>query len=143
AGGAGAPERARVEALARALPRSARGCRRAEIGANLPGTVGGGDLTLDLVFDGAESAAGWCEAVAAERGAREAFEGLAARVDAVHYPPPEAGLEGPGAGGRPARVRRPLLVGVGAGASGARVSRFERELAAMPDHVLAIRNWHL
>jgi len=140
AAGAGTPERERVEALARALPRRARGCRRAEVGVNLPGTLRGGELTLELVFDGAESAAGWCEAVADERGAREAFDGLAARVDAVHYAPLEAGL---GAPGLASPVKRTLLLRVEAEASASRVARFERELAAMPDHVLAIRNWHL
>jgi hypothetical protein len=40
-------------------------------------------------------------------------------------------------------VKRTLLLRVEAEAPAARVARFERELAAMPDHVLAIRNWHL
>jgi stress responsive alpha/beta barrel protein len=139
AAGSGPAQRERALAVSRALPRRARGCLRAEIGANLPGTLRGGDLTLDLVFDGAESAARWCDAACDERGAREAFEGLVARVDAVHYAPLEAGL---GAPGLASPVKRTLLLRVEPDAPAERVARFERELAAMPDHVTAIRNWH-
>ena len=139
AAGAGAAERARVEALARSLPQRARGCLRSEIGANLPGSIHGGDHTLDLVFDGAEPAARWCEAAATDRGAHEAFEGLVARIDAVHYALLEGGLDAPQIA---SPLKRTLLLRVEPGAPPERVARFERELAAMPDHVLAIRNWH-
>src|SRR5262249_32936829 len=127
-------------ALARALWGRAPGCLRGEVGANLPGTLNGGDLTLDLVFEGAASAARWCEAAASERGARETFAGLVARVDAVHYAPHEAGLATPGPA---APLKRTLLLRVEPETPPDRVARFERELAAMPDHVTAIRNWHL
>ena len=140
AAGAGPGERARIEALASSLLRRAQGCLRAEIGANLPGTLRGGDFTLDLVFDGAEPAARWCDAACDERGAREAFAGLVARIDAVHYAPFDAGE---GAPGLASPVKRTLLLRVEPEAPVERVARFERELAAMPDHVLAIRNWHL
>jgi hypothetical protein len=137
--GAGADSGARLEALARALPRCVPACLRSEIGRNLPGTWNGGDLTLDLWFGDAAGAARWLEVEWADRAARRAFDDLLAGLDAVHYSPLEGGLDAPRIA---SPVKRTLLLRVEQGAPPDRVAAFERELAAMPDHIPAIRNWH-
>lgn len=138
--GAGDAAGARLEALARALPRHVPGCLRSEIGRNLPGTLHGGDFTLDLLFADAEGAAAWLESAWCDREARSAWDALVERADAVHYELLEAGLDAPELA---SPVKRTLLLRVEPGAPRERVARFERELAAMPDHVPAIRNWQL
>ncbi len=135
--GEGAGER--LEELVRGLPRCVSGCVRSEIGRNLPGTLNGGDYTLDLLFEDAGSAARWLEGEWSDRPAQREFRELARRVDAAHYAPLEGGLDAPGIA---SPVKRTLLLRVEPGAAPERVARLERELAAMPDHVPAIRNWH-
>jgi hypothetical protein len=115
------------------------GCLRSEIGRNLPGTLHGGDFTLDLLFEDAERAAGWLESGWRDREARSAWDAVVERVDAVHYEPLEAGIDAPELA---SPVKRTLLLRVEPDVPRDRVARFERELAAMPDHVPAIRNWH-
>jgi hypothetical protein len=130
--GVGEGARARLEELARGLPRCVPGCLRSEVGRNLPGTLNGGDYTLDLVFEDA-AAPRWLRRWVGSRG-RRAW-GRARRGRRVATSP----------GGRPRRAprlrSRTLLLRVEPGRL-PRVARFERELAAMPDHIPAIRNWH-
>jgi hypothetical protein len=116
------------------------GCVRSEVGRNLPGTWNGGDFTLDLVFDLPANAVGWLEAGWSDAAVRSAWEALVGRVDCVSYLPLEGGLDAPRIA---SPVKRTLLLRVEPDAPYARVERFERELAAMPDHIPAIRNWHL
>ncbi len=138
--GAGEATRIRFEAVARALPRCAPGCLRSALGSNLPGTVNGGDYTLDLLFEDSDRAARWLSADWSDLAARAEWDAAVASVDAVHYAPLESGLDAPRIA---SPLKRTLLLRVEPSAPADRVLRFEGELAAMPDHIPAIRNWHL
>ena len=137
--GSGDAAVARLEAVAKALPRCVPGCRRSELGRNLPGTVNGGDYTLDLLFEDADRAMHWLDAEWSDPTARADWDAAVATVDAVHYAPLEGGLDAPRIA---SPIKRTLFLRVEPLAPADRVLRFERELAAMPDHIPAIRNWH-
>jgi hypothetical protein len=138
--GAGDAARIRFEAAARALPRCVPGCLRSALGSNLPGSVNGGDYTLDLLFEDSERAACWLGASWSDPAARTDWDAAVASVDAVHYAPLEGGLDAPRIA---SPLKRTLLLRVEPWAPADRALRFERELAAMPDQIPAIRNWHL
>jgi hypothetical protein len=138
--GVGEAARTRFEAVANALPRCVPGCLRSALGRNLPGTVNGGDYTLDLLFDDSERAASWLDAAWSDPASRADWDAAVSSIDAVHYAPLEGGLDAPRIA---SPLKRTLLLRVEPWAPAGQVLRFERELAAMPDHIPAIRNWHL
>jgi hypothetical protein len=133
-------ERGRLEALLRTLPQRVPGLLESEVGRNLPGTLNGGDYTLDLLFAGEEPAARWRESGWSDREAGGAWDELIRWEDAVHHEPLEGGLDAPRIA---SPVKRTLCLRVEPAAPPDRVARFEQELAAMPDHIPAIRNWSL
>jgi hypothetical protein len=125
--GVGADERSE---LGRALA-SAAGSAFSSLGANLPGTVNGGDYTWDL----ADATA------AAQIGALSApLRGLVSDYDEVALEPIAGGLRAPGIANA---IKRTLLLRVLPRAAPDAVAAFERALLAMPRHIGAIRNWCL
>src|ERR1700674_72248 len=93
------------------------------VGRHLPGSVGGGDATWDVVSP-----------TVPDPGA----DGVEV-VDAVALAPlssSHVALDGP-------RVKRTLLVRVRSGTPADIRERFEAELAAMPRHIDTIRSWAL
>jgi hypothetical protein len=103
----------------------ASGVRRSHVGAHLPGTVGGGAFTWDALVD---------DDVTAAALARPGLDVVMLET------PLAAELAEPGL--RDA-VKRTLLLRVEDGTDSGHVHRFEAELAAMPRHIPAIRNWSL
>jgi hypothetical protein len=99
--------------------------RRSHVGEHLPGTIGGGHFTWDALVGPDVTAASL------------ARPGL----DVVLLETP-LGLSVPEPGIRDA-VKRTLLLRVEDGTDPERVHRFEQELAGMPRHIGAIRNWSL
>jgi hypothetical protein len=117
--------------LARALERAAleRGATRAHVARHLPGSIGGGELTWDALFDSATAASAEPES--------GALGDAIARIDAVAVDPIATRIARPALAG----IKRTLLLRVAPGSDPARVAAFERDMLAMPDYVPAIRNW--
>jgi hypothetical protein len=102
----------------------ALGALRGHAGRHLPGSVGGGDATWDLVSDAPPGT-----------GATPGLQAL----DTVALAPlcsAHVAFDGP-------RVKRTLLLRVRPGAPPAATAQFEAELAAMPDYIPTIRSWAL
>ena len=117
-----------ADALARAGG-AAPGALRAHTAVHLPGSLGGGDLTWDVLFESAAHAA-----VAPALGALRA---QIARVDAVVVDPIRSHVAMPALAG----IKRTLLLRVAPSADPARVAAFERDMLELPHYVPAIRNW--
>lgn len=105
------------------------GVRRSHVGADIPGSWGGLGLTWDALLDD-------------HAPALEVQTSLLplGRVDAVRFRPfrgagPEPGITD--------CVKRTLLLRVRPGAPAPYVEQLEHDLAAMPAHIPAIRNWSL
>jgi len=102
------------------------------LGRNLPGSWGSGEMTLDLCFTSA-----------AHQGSTEA--GLAqlpgvVRVDRVAYQRVGGGQRAVGLQGG---IWRTLMFRVRAGCTPEQVQALERDLLRMPDYMPGIRNWQL
>ena len=119
---------------------------RAHAGVNAAGSVGGGDLTLDLLFETEDACAsllarsgplpgggvlGALDVGVADLGAH------VASADAVVIETLDAHVGRPGTLG----VKRTLLFQVNEGTPAPILANFEREMLAMPGYVPAIRNW--
>jgi Stress responsive A/B Barrel Domain len=102
------------------------GALRSHAARNLPGSIGGGDLTWDVWFESRAAAS-----------VDPPLRDLIAGIDAVIVDPIAAHVGDPALVG----VKRTLLLRVQADASRAEVEAFERDMLAMPSHVPAIRNW--
>jgi stress responsive alpha/beta barrel protein len=120
-------------AIARALDHGA-GALRSHAAPHLPGSLGGGDLTWDVLFDSTAKASAETleEQLAAVRGSVD-------RVDAVLLEPIASHVADPALAG----VKRTLFLCVRPDAAPARVEAFERDVLAMPHYIPAIRNWSL
>jgi hypothetical protein len=135
--GPGAPPRAAVEQALAALPREVPALRRSALSLPHAGSVGALDLFWDALVTG-DDALALLDAPAWRR--LLAPGGPVARVDAVALAPVWAALPEPALG---RCVKRTLLLRVHPDAPPASVARFERDLAGMPRHIGAIRNWSL
>jgi len=120
--------------------------RHVHAGVNGAGSQGGGDITLDLGFEG-DSA---CAAFLARSGPLPGLGLVAAlgeslrdlhphiaNADAVVVEPLAHRVGQPGLAG----VKRTLLLRVEPGTRAEPLAAFERDMLAMADHVPAIRNW--
>ena len=114
-------------AIARAFEPGA-GALRSHVATHLPGSLGGGDLTWDALFE---------SRAAASLG--PPMSDAIAHVDAVILDPIEAHVSDPALAG----VKRTLLLCVRPDAAPAQVAAFERDVLAMPRYIPAIRNWSL
>ena len=120
-------------AIARALDHGA-GALRSHAALHLPGSLGGGDLTWDALFDSRAQAS----ADPLENGLAALRESVD-HVDAVVMEPIAAHVADRGLAG----IKRTLLMRVQPGAAPAQVEAFERDVLAMPSYIRAIRNWSL
>ena len=133
----GAPGSER-DAVARALCREGAamaGASRSHAGAHLDLSVGGGDLTWDLLFEGGDA----IDAFVARVDAGE-LEGLPSAVARVELGVPESlggSLGRPGLKG----VKRTLWLRVEPDAPAEAVARFEAETPLLAEAIPAIRNW--
>jgi stress responsive alpha/beta barrel protein len=124
--------RAAVAELADALARAgmqAPGALRSHAAPHLPGSLGGGDLTWDVLFES--------EVLAAADPALGALQAEIARVDAVVVAPIRRYVAKPALAG----IKRTLLLRASPSADPARVAAFERDMLELPRYVPAIRNW--
>jgi hypothetical protein len=106
----------------------------ADAGRVLPGSVADADLTADLLMPDDSRPLGAIASVAELLGAGcvTAVQPLALSVVSAR----RVDLDGP-------RVKRTLALTVREGAAQRDIERFERSLAAMPDHIREIRSWSL
>jgi len=128
----GSLARAEVEQVADALARAglaAPGALRSHAALHLPGSIGGGDLTWDVLFESA--------ARAADPPALGALQASVAQVETAVVDPIQRRVAMPALAG----VKRTLLLRVSPSADPARVAAFERDMLEMPRYVPAIRNW--
>ncbi|MDR2298319.1 MAG: Dabb family protein [Comamonas sp.] len=102
------------------------------VGRNLAGSWGCGDLTVDLCF-GSADARGRAEACLAQ------LPGVA-RVDRVAYRRVGGGQRAPGLRDG---TWRTLMLRVREGRDPAQVAALEQDLLRMPAYILGIRNWQL
>ncbi len=143
--GAGDAERAALERALALQAERAPGVAAASLGRNLPGTLNGGDYTLELGSHAAGAPGAPARSEAPSAGALVAglsapLRALVAGLDEVALEPIAGGLREPGIG---AAIKRTLLLRVLPEAASADVAAFERALLAMPQHIAAIRNWSL
>ena len=98
------------------------------MGRNLEGTVGGGDYTLDLLWEST-----------ADPGVLTGLPGLE-QADRVAYTPLATGSRQPVVQNG---IFRTLLFKVLPGAAQTSVQQLERDLLAMPEYMQGIRKWSL
>jgi hypothetical protein len=118
--------------IARVLDHGA-GALRSHAARNLPGSLGGGQLTWDALFDSRADAS-----ASLEKELVALLEAIA-RIDAVVVEPIASHVADPNLAG----VKRTLLLRVRPDAAPAQIEAFERDVLAMPTHIPAIRNWSL
>jgi len=112
---------------------------RGHAGVNAAGSVGGGDLTLDLLLESEDA----CASFLARSGPLPGIGVLGAlgvhvaNADAVVVETLDAHVGRPHTVG----VKRTLLFRVNEGTAAPILANFEREMLAMPGYVPAIRNW--
>ncbi len=123
-----------VEASVARVPDAVAEVRRASLGRHLPGSMGGGEYTWDVLLDGADAGRLLASAPVAELADR------GARLDAVAFAPWHGAVPEPGIG---ACVKRTLLLRIEDGTPSAELELFERDLVGMVEHIGAIRNWAL
>lgn len=109
------------------------GARRSHLGRHYPGTVGGGQYTWDVLFDGRDPGA-----LHQAHGLQRLVEDGALRLDTVaferqHQAIPEPGIRD--------CVKRTLFLRVLPGTPPDIVERFERDTMGMPRYIDTIRNW--
>jgi hypothetical protein len=107
------------------------------LGRHLPGAIGGGDYTWDVLLDATQPTR-LLESEALQR--LQSDDGLLSRVDAVAFPggntvTPEPDIANP--------IKRTLLLRVRPQTPRALTERFEKILLDMPRHIGAIRNYAL
>lgn len=119
---------------------------RSHAGLHLPGSVGGGDLTWDLLLPDQHALESLRQREKAGAGLRDALFGaspaLATSVSALHAAALEvvsASVRHPETSG----IKRTNFVRVLETAPRDRVAQWEREVPRLADHVPAIRNWSL
>jgi len=132
-------KRAEFEALvaSRLLQEVPQGTH-SHLGANLPGTVNGGDYTWDLAFANTEAHAAFCAHPFWLSELAPALEALDARCDTVFYCLAKSGLPEPQLG---KCIKRTLLLRIPDEVPSERVQEFEEALVKMPDYIRSIRNW--
>lgn len=104
------------------------GIHQHHLGRNLEGSLGGGDFTLDVLWQDAS-----------DPDLLNELEGLQ-QVDRVSYTPLASGSRQPEMS---SGVFRTLLFQVHTDAAEHRIQRLERDLLAMPDYMPGILNWSL
>ena len=141
-----AGDEARRRALAAALCQleaEIDGAVASHAGAHLDGSVGGGEITWDLLFESQEAADAWCARLAGSgpEVAVEALDAAAgkriASIELARLETLEGGLARPGLVG----VKRTLWLRVLPEAAAAAVAVFERETPLLASAIPAIRNW--
>ncbi len=112
-------------------------------GVHLEGSVGGGDITWDLLFEHEEAAGEWCARLAgssprfAVAGLEPALGQRIASLELARLDTLGGGLAKPGLIG----IKRTLWLRVLPEAAAAAVAVFERETPLLAAAIPAIRNW--
>lgn len=141
-----ASEKAERQAVAAALGLLANaidGAVASQAGVHLEGSVGGGEITWDLLFEHEEAADQWCARVAgaspsaAVGGLDAALGSQIASVELARLETIAGGLARPGLTG----IKRTLWLRVLPEAEVAAASVFERETPLLAAAIPAIRNW--
>ena len=126
----------RDAAIRRAVARvsdEVAGVRRSHLGRHYPGTVGGGEYTWDVLFDGRDPAA------LHQAGGLEALVAAGAlRLDTVAFEPQHRAVPEPGIRDC---VKRTLFLRVLPDTPPDALERFEHDMLGMPRYIDAIRNW--